>query len=308
MSSLLNLALESLGPASANAKIKAMLTQSPLTAAIIKSAISEYTKQQDLNPQTVVLLCKLLTLASASVPRAEKNETLTGLTPVIHTFQIGDFGPVFVKFAENVENHLSSVSFKYTKSELVKYHFYIGLYKLNDFDFAAADRHLAEAFRITPSTQEMFSKKQIILSRLIVTRMVRGIPPSVALLQKYSLRQFEPLLASYKNGNFRQFHVDIMPLAEQLVQAQLYTIMTKWTRISMLRNLIRNIWAGRNQRILSFEELLLGFRFAGLEDWDLIQVENCIVGMIEQRIILGYVSHGTGLILAKKDPFPRIAN
>lgn len=78
MSSLLNLALESLGPASANAKIKAMLTQSPLTAAIIKSAISEYTKQQDLNPQTVVLLCKLLTLASASVPRAEKNETLTG--------------------------------------------------------------------------------------------------------------------------------------------------------------------------------------------------------------------------------------
>jgi hypothetical protein len=80
----------------------------------------------------------------------------------------------------------------------------------------------------------MFNKKQQILYRLIVTRLVLGIQPSSRLLEKYSLMQFAPLLASYKNGNFRQFYQDVQQIAEQLIQAQVYTIMMKWTRVNMV--------------------------------------------------------------------------
>jgi hypothetical protein len=66
---------------------------------------------------------------------------------------------------------------------------------------------------------------------------------------------------------------------------------------------MKNIWAGRAIPILSMDDLMTGFRFAGL-DWDADDIENCMVSMMDQKIVAGYVSHGTGVVLAKKDPFP----
>jgi hypothetical protein len=67
---------------------------------------------------------------------------------------------------------------------------------------------------------------------------------------------------------------------------------------------MKNIWAGRGDAIRT-GDLMTAVRLAGL-DWDTADVENCMVNMIEQRIISGYVSHGTGIKLGK-NPFPNIS-
>jgi hypothetical protein len=70
---------------------------------------------------------------------------------------------------------------------------------------------------------------------------------------------------------------------------------------------MKNIWAGRTDRVISFTDLLTGVRFAGL-DWDRTDLENSMVSMFEQKMVLGYVSHGTGVILANKiNPFPNVS-
>lgn len=146
-------------------------------------------------------------------------------------------------------------------------------------------------------------KKQTILVLLIVSRLVLGVPPSIQLLQKYQLNQFIPLISSWKSGNIKQFNQDLLPIRLQLVSLQCYMILSKYTRQVMLRNLIKSIYQSNQSLILKLNVVKVGVNLAGLE-WDIDDIENCLVGLIDQGLVAGYISHRNCLVLSKKDPFP----
>jgi hypothetical protein len=103
--SLLQLTVQSLdAPSNANLKLRTILSQAQNTpkAELIKKAIIECVKDtSNINPQTIVLLCKLLTMTSVNLDIEKKRETLTqvflklGLTlqkyPSIATLYIINF-------------------------------------------------------------------------------------------------------------------------------------------------------------------------------------------------------------------------
>ena len=92
---------------------------------------------------------------------------------------------------------------KGTMSELVTYKYYTGRLALFEDEYADAEARLEYAFH--NCHKQAVHNKRVILRYLVPVKLYRGRLPSAALLQKYGLGEFAPLVDSMRKGDLRTF-------------------------------------------------------------------------------------------------------
>ncbi|KAJ3339014.1 26S proteasome non-ATPase regulatory subunit 3 [Gonapodya sp. JEL0774] len=148
-----------------------------------------------------------------------------------------NFDYYFMKLITQPWNDLSII--QSTKADLVSYHFLVGVYRLTDHHFLAAEPHLAYAFRHCTLTHP--SNRRRALTFLSAARLILGRTPPQSLIEKYGLSEtFTPRLVDrWRIGDYHGFMAEVESRREWWSSRGLYSVMKERTKLAMWRNLLK---------------------------------------------------------------------
>lgn len=189
------------------------------------------------------------------------------------------------------------------KSELVTLAFHLGrVHLVNDsLDQARAQLSLAYA----TCDRRAHPNLRLILLSLIPMRLVEGRTPSLALLRRYDLFFFEDLVHAVRVGNVGEFERAMETHRSLFVRHGVYILLER-VLLRLYLNIVRQVWLFCASSRVPLDLLLAAFRFAGLPDADMDEVECLVASLIHRSQIRGYIAHEAKLlVLAKTDAFKR---
>ncbi|KAF2189205.1 hypothetical protein K469DRAFT_701814 [Zopfia rhizophila CBS 207.26] len=213
----------------------------------------------------------------------------------------------------------------FPKSHQVTFKYYTGVLAFLQEDYAQAETHLTEAWRLCH--KDATKNQELILTYLIPCRLVaRHTVPTSALLAHFPHLQqlFSPLVTCIKRGDLSGFDNALIACEDEFVKRRIYLTLER-TRDIALRNLLRKVFiaggyeplkegqtdADRIRRTrIPVAEFAAAFRIGMsgegtgqvLED---DEVECMIANMIYKGLLKGYISRERSMVvLNKKGAFP----
>ncbi|KAI8612946.1 hypothetical protein BC830DRAFT_1134448 [Chytriomyces sp. MP71] len=210
------------------------------------------------------------------------------------------------KIIEQVDKVLEFMSpSDFPPQDLVAYNYYLGRLRLINHEFEDADKSLTIAWKECPDGYIVHKRK--ILLYLIPVRLVLGKPPSPDLLLQYNLfNMYGELIVSASTGNFADYDYHVMQRRNWFVRYKLFGVMKHRLKVSMFRNLLKQVWAGLEfPRTIPFEHFAAACRFAGLRDFSNEDSECICQSLVDLGYVKGYINHDRRfLVLLKNNQFP----
>ncbi len=185
--------------------------------------------------------------------------------------------------------------------DIVTYRYFVG--RLNMFEdlYDLAEENLNYAFQ--HCHKDAVGNKKRILNYLIPVKMLRGRLPTEALLQKYQLVEYIPLVISIRRGDLRTFHKTLATHQDEFIRRGTYLLLEKCQTVCH-RNLFKRIFRILEKHQLPLDNVVNAVKWLGM-DMDLDEVECILANLIFRGYVRGYLSHSKRiLVLSKKDPFP----
>jgi len=199
--------------------------------------------------------------------------------------------------------------YKFPMSDKVTFSYYMGRLDLFNSNIISAEKHLYFAYINCPEDYECAKNKRLIFLYLMVARLIIGKFPKEILLKKYGYYEyFNDLIQAVKQGNFTAYNAILNRQQDWFINTGIYMILKKQLESLMFRNLFMRVFnlakMGKNPMI-SYYSLLNAFKVAGINDFDLDDVECVAVSLIHKGYMKAFVNNETQLIyLSKKEPFP----
>ncbi|KAG4105675.1 hypothetical protein H8356DRAFT_1632883 [Neocallimastix lanati (nom. inval.)] len=199
--------------------------------------------------------------------------------------------------------------YKFPMSDQVTYSYYIGRLELFNSNFLNAEKHLNYAYINCPEEIECSKNKRLIFLYLTVVRLILGKFPREVLLKKYGYYEyFNDLIQAIKQGNFKIYNAILKERQDWYIKTEIYMILKKQLDSLMFRNLFSKV-LGKKAKMMSYHSLLKAFKFAGIEDFDLDDVECVAISLIHKGYMKAFINNETQLIyLSKTKPFPNPYN
>jgi len=198
--------------------------------------------------------------------------------------------------------------YKFPISDQITYSYYIGRLDLLNSNISSAEKHLNYAYINCLNGRDFFKNKKLIFLYLTVVRLIMGKFPKEILLRKYGYYEyFYGLIQAIKKGNFKMYNTILNEQQDWYIKTGIYLILKKQLEALMFRNLFSRVFkitVGKNAMI-SYDSLLKAFKLAGLDDYDIEDIECVAVSLIHKGYMNAYVNNEKELIcLSRKLPFP----
>ena len=187
--------------------------------------------------------------------------------------------------------------------QLVTYHYFVGRLSLLNSQFARAERQLSFAFTRCPASAH--SNKRQILRYLVPVRLVLGVYPSPALLQKYDLPYYANICRAVHRGDLRAFERELDFHQQRFIRHGSYLLVER-AQVITYRNFFKRVHslhpAGTAKLdITAFQRCL---EAVGLT-MDRDEVECVLANLIYKGYVKGYLSHQHAkLVVSKGNAFP----
>ena len=187
--------------------------------------------------------------------------------------------------------------------QLVTYHYFVGRLSLLNSQFARAERQLSFAFTRCPASAH--SNKRQILRYLVPVRLVLGVYPSPALLQKYDLPYYANICRAVHRGDLRAFERELDFHQQRFIRHGSYLLVER-AKVITYRNFFKRVHslhpAGTAKLdITAFQRCL---EAVGLT-MDRDEVECVLANLIYKGYVKGYLSHQHAkLVVSKGNAFP----
>lgn len=208
-----------------------------------------------------------------------------------------------MKLAQPLTRPLGKINWtEFPKADVVAYRFFLGRLRLFEDQYADAEDHLAYAFEKCPRG----ANKRAILEFLLPVRLRRGKLPTDALLLKYGLKHFVPLVDAVKKGDLRTFNAQLAMHQMAFVKNGTFLLLEK-VKILVHRNLCKKIYLVANKSPqLKLHLFTHAFAWLGMP-LDTDEIECTLANLIFKGLLKGYISHAKlTLVVSKKDPFPAL--
>ncbi|KAF6266397.1 hypothetical protein COO60DRAFT_451367 [Scenedesmus sp. NREL 46B-D3] len=187
-------------------------------------------------------------------------------------------------------------------------YYYLGRTELNSDNIAGGIDMLQAAFRECKADSENVKH---ILRALVPLKMLHGELPTVQLLQRHALQEYEPFREAIAVGDVGLFDRSMQMNQYRLIANGTYLLLEK-LRFSVFRRLVKRcVGIARQHAARDWAEhhLPLGLVLGVLQQQqvatDMDEVECTLSNCIVRRYIKGYISNKQKvLVLAKDDPFP----
>ncbi|ORX44932.1 hypothetical protein DM01DRAFT_321602 [Hesseltinella vesiculosa] len=194
--------------------------------------------------------------------------------------------------------------YEFPKGDQVTYLYYSGRLAFAEQNYAQAEIALHEAFR--KCTIRSTEHKDMILFLLVPIRMLRGILPSPALLDRYpNVRDtYGGVASAIKAGNVRAFMDALDENEQSFIKYGTYFAVERARSIA-LRRLFHRVYhlLDRPKKIL-LHDIQVALTFVGLP-LSMEEVEWTMANLIFNGFIKAYISHEhLTLVLSLRDPFP----
>ncbi|KAG2225053.1 hypothetical protein INT45_003253, partial [Circinella minor] len=197
---------------------------------------------------------------------------------------------------------------EFPKCDRVTFRYYLGrLYFLQE-EYSKAEHELDLAFRECSNTSR--KNKELILQTLLPIRLMRGVMPSNALLQRFPKINniYSKIVIAIKTGNINVFIQQLQHVDHILFRQGTYLAVEKAQNIAM-RQLFRKVYiqGGCNPRI-PITVFQAALKVSGM-DVDLAETEWMLANMIYKGYMKAYLSHEKMFaVLSKTAPFPKVSS
>ena len=201
-------------------------------------------------------------------------------------------------------------------SHFVKWRYYRGRLALFNLDAARAEEALDFAFYHCDRSSQ--KNKQLILHSLVPAKLLCGKYPSVELLQKYRLHQFDDLVLAVRLGDVGRFERAVSENQVFFIRKGLFMLIAKIRKL-LYRNLFMRVYkigndlasaetAGASSNKIPLDRCTQLMQAIGAgASFDKDRVHCVVAGLIDRGFIKGYISEEYNkLVLSRKDPFPKI--
>jgi len=188
-----------------------------------------------------------------------------------------------------------------TMGQMVTYRFYIGRLNMYEDQHSLAEKNLDYAF--AHCHRNAVGNKKRILRYLVPVKLYRGRFPTPALLDKYGLDEFKPLVAGLLKGDLRTFQDGLVKYQDRFIRQGTYLLLEKCKTVCY-RNLFKRIHKILDKHQVSLAYVARAFHWLGMPI-DLDEIECILANLIFRGYVRGYLSHSKRvLVLSKRDPFP----
>ena len=127
-----------------------------------------------------------------------------------------------------------------------------------------------------------------------------------AVLNKYGLDEFKPLVEGMSKGDLRTFQDGLVHYQDRFIRQGTYLLLEKCKTV-VYRNLFKRVWKIMDKHQIKLEQISKAFKWLGMPI-DLDEIECILSNLIFKGYIRGYLSHvKRTLVLSKRDPFPTSA-
>jgi hypothetical protein len=216
--------------------------------------------------------------------------------------------------------------------EMVTYRYYVGRLNMFEDQYDLAEENFDYALR--HCHRASVGNKKRILNYLVPVKLLRGRLPTnkrellgcsfaakeqyisrlshtdvvlfrnyTAVLEKYSLHEFVPLMNGMRTGNLIEFTNGLTKNQDLFIRRGTYLLLEKCKMICY-RNLFKRVYRIVGKEQINLECIAKSFKWLGMPI-DLDEVECILANLIYKQYIRGYLSHAKRvLVLSKKDPFP----
>ena len=216
----------------------------------------------------------------------------------------------------------------FPSSEKVTYHFYVGRLAVFDDDYEQASVHLKYAFEKCPSVA--VKNKTACLKYLVPVMLSLGYVPSGKLFKKYAqaLKPYEDVCEAVRTGKLGLLETALDRRKARFVREGTYLVFEK-LRLYSLRTLFKKIaeiqkdLEPEKANQVKLEMLSTAARLVSsnnnknnnnstssteLLTYDLDEVECGVSELIHRRMVKGYISHKSRVVvLSKTDAFPKLS-
>ena len=207
------------------------------------------------------------------------------------------------------------------RSHLVKWRYYRGRLALFNMDAARAEEALDYAFR--HCHRDSHKNKRLILHALVPAKLLCGKFPTVELLQKYNLHQFQDLVLALRMGDLARFERAVNKNQAFLIHKGLFVLIARLRKL-LFRNLFMRIHKIINEIVdekrdgssetshsnkVSLERCTEIMQSVGGASYDKDRVHCIVAGLIDRGFVKGYISEEYNkLVLSRKNPFPKVVS
>lgn len=205
-----------------------------------------------------------------------------------------------VRPIESRQLHLKSN----TMGDMVTYRYYVGRLNMFEDQYEAAEENLEYA--LAHCHMNAIANKKRILRYLVPVKLLRGRLPTAALLEKYQLVEFLPLVEGLRKGDLRLFNDGLVQYQDLFIRRGTYLLLEK-CKMVCYRNLFKRVYLIMEKHQIPLEQVARTFKWLGMPI-DLDEVECILANLIFKNYVRGYISHAKRtLVLSKRDPFPTSA-
>jgi hypothetical protein len=188
--------------------------------------------------------------------------------------------------------------------DMVTYRYYVGRLNMFEDQYEAAEEDLEYA--LAHCHKDAQGNKKRILRYLLAVKLLRGRLPTQALLQKYDLKEFVPLVQGILQGNLLIFNDGLVQYQDLFIRRGTYLLLEKCKTVCY-RNLFKRVHLILGKHQIPLDQVARTFKWLGMPI-DLDEVECILANLIFRGYVRGYISHAKRvLVLSKREPFPKAA-
>ena len=200
----------------------------------------------------------------------------------------------------------SRFCFRFTKSQLVTYRYYVGRKYMFDNSFKEAEEYLQYAFE--KCDRDVRENKRSILRYLIPVKMLLGQMPKQSLLEKYELTQFSGVMEAVKEGHLANLNSALETHEKIFIKWGIFLILEKLKMITY-RNLFKRVTLVLKNHQISIQSFTAALKLMEVEDVDDDETACIIANLIYDGRIKGYISHQhQKLVVSKQNAFPPLVS
>lgn len=198
----------------------------------------------------------------------------------------------------------------FPSSQKVTYSYYVGRLAVFDDDYARAEKNLTYAFEHCSARHP--KNKKLVLRYLVPVKLILGRRPTARLLDKYALDEYKSVVECVRKGDVRQLNDALQKHQVTFIMQGTFLVLEKLRDIAT-RALFQKTHAfcaakhpqKANQVSLHVFAKALAWCGAGM---DIDEVECVVANLIFRKLIKGYVSHKSRVVvLAKTGAFPPLS-
>ncbi|KAK9902673.1 hypothetical protein WJX75_002119 [Coccomyxa subellipsoidea] len=242
-----------------------------------------------------------------------KSKKLATLEIIITLFKVY-FRLNTLRLCKNLINAVNSRQFLpfdvFPASQRVTYKYYTGRLAIFDENYDVAANDLAYAFE--HCHRSAVANKARCAYYLIPVKMLLGELPEQAMLDKFSLHDYSPIVKAMKEGSVEDLDRCLQEHQIRFIQAGTYLLLEK-LKNSVYRRLFRRVALLHKEQepakaaqvpLAKFQTALA---WQGV-DMEMDEVECIVANLIYRKFVKGYISHQHRVaVLSKADPFPALS-